>query len=63
MICSSVGTEGSDAIVPLEVQVIANIARRAMARPESPIFLPGQTQGRTNQEILTGANKPENKPE
>lgn len=43
-----------EAADPIEVQMIANISRRAMKQAEVSIYLPGQTQARTNAEIIDG---------
>lgn len=43
-----------EAADPIEVQMIANISRRAMKQAEVPIYLTGQTQPRTNAEIIDG---------
>ena len=46
-----------EAAEPVEVQMIANISRRAMGAPELPIYLDGQTRAWTNQEIIAGIVK------
>jgi hypothetical protein len=51
----------SEAADPIETQMIANIARRAMGKPEMPIYLQGQTEAWTNAEIIAG--KRETRPE
>jgi len=43
-----------EAATKYEVQMIANISRRAMGQPESLTWTRGQTRGRTNAEIIDG---------
>jgi len=43
-----------EAATKYEVQLISNIARRAMGQPECLTWTRGQTRGRTNAEIIDG---------